>query len=167
MEQWAIIKGYEHYEVSNLGNVRRVVPNARGWTGPLKATKTTAGYPTVKLVAAPSTPAKTHYNHHLVAKYFLPAPSDGQTEIAHNDGDSSNPAASNLRWASHKENEQDKNAHGTLRRGEDHPHSRLTIDIVRQIRSAVGSQSSIAASFGITREHARDIRSGKRWGWAA
>jgi hypothetical protein len=40
---------------------------------------------------------------------------------------------------------------------------KLSIEMARAIRAAEGSQSAIAAMFGISREQTRDIRNGKSW----
>lgn len=69
-----------------------------------------------------------------------------------------------LRWATKRENEADKEAHGTIPRGERHVNTRLTSDDVRAIRCDRRPLRIIAAAHGISRTSACQIRSGKRWG---
>jgi len=48
-------------------------------------------------------------------------------------------------------------------KGERHPQAKLVADQVREIRSAVGLQKTIAAQYGIARNHVSTIRSRKTW----
>jgi hypothetical protein len=56
-----------------------------------------------------------------------------------------------VRWATSKENADDKILHGTLLRGEDLPQSKLTEDDIHEIRrrSKLEVQKDIAAEFGV------------------
>ena len=56
---------------------------------------------------------KKQYVHRLVAKAFLPNP-ERKPQVAHIDGDSTNPHVLNLRWSTQSENEMDKKRHGTF-----------------------------------------------------
>lgn len=72
-----------------------------------------------------------------------------------------------LRWATAKENEADKIAHGTLRRGSDINTSKLTAEQVLEIRSLRGVMKGvdIAKRFGITPAAVSSIQTRKSWGW--
>jgi hypothetical protein len=76
-----------------------------------------------------------------------------------------NPA--HLRWATPKENSNDKIAHGTDLRGERSPHAELTWYAVHWIRSlyATGDylQRELGEMFGVTHNHISDIVNHKRW----
>ena len=48
-----------------------------------------------------------------MAKAFLPNP-ERKPQVAHIDGDSTNPHVLNLRWSTQSENEMDKKRHGTF-----------------------------------------------------
>lgn len=72
-----------------------------------------------------------------------------------------------LRWATPKENNSDKELHGTAQRGEKNPYSKLTESDVRTIRNLLGvkSQRQIAKDFGVSQFCIHSIKSGKKWGW--
>lgn len=142
---WRPIGGYEGiYEVSSKGEVRsldRVIPQLN-WAGTLvrrnypgrtiKPVADNHGYLRVSL-ARQGQKAETKRVHHLVAAAFLGPRPDGH-DICHNDGDQKNNAASNLRYATRTENEQDKRTHGSLRYGETHMDAKLNDEVVRSLR---------------------------------
>lgn len=72
-----------------------------------------------------------------------------------------------LRWATPIENARDRIIHGTSNRGEMNGQSKLTVDIVRRIRSLAGKmrQEEIADIFGVRRQAIGKIISRDRWGW--
>ena len=102
-EKWKRVVDFPTYEISNLGRVR----NSSGKI--LKPQKNTRnGYYQIMLHnGIDCKKIKLHYLHRLVATYFLPPPSEGQTQINHKDSDRANNTASNLQWkyASDKANE--------------------------------------------------------------
>lgn len=106
-EEWRPIVGFEGlYEVSCLGNVRRVAPGHRTRPGKILAKNhNNYGYVTYTLI-------KDHHNycraaHKLVAEAFIPNPDpDNFTDIDHIDNDKENNAVWNLQWLSHRDNMQ-------------------------------------------------------------
>lgn len=70
---------------------------------------------------------------------------------------------SHLYVGSAKDNATDAMDRGRLRVGERHPMRKLSIEQVRLIRSMPGTDTSIAAEFGISRPNARRIRNGTLW----
>lgn len=73
-----------------------------------------------------------------------------------------------LSWKSMLENEADKLKHGTIRRGERHGNSKLSIEDVRRIRvmSSEGmTQFKIADRFGINQATVSEIVNRKAWSW--
>ena len=92
MEQWKTIDGYEPYEVSNTGNIRR--------DGKLlKGRPTKNGYFVVALSI--NSKYKNHYVHRLVASAFLDKV--GRV-VNHIDGIKSNNNVSNLEWTTYSKN---------------------------------------------------------------
>lgn len=72
-----------------------------------------------------------------------------------------------LSWKTPTANQADRVSHGTDNRGERHPLSTLTEDMVRRIRSLEGSatKKAIADLLGVSRECVRDVILRRRWGW--
>lgn len=70
-----------------------------------------------------------------------------------------------LRWATPKENAEDKKLHGTHRAGSDIPSSKLTEEDVSEIRALKGvlSQAKIGALFGVGQSAIFKIHHGLRW----
>lgn len=163
---WKIIPGFESYEISEHGEVRRMVdggsPIARA--GKTLTPNKWGNYQRVCL----------HHNgirswqsvHRLVAMAFIgPAPS-AEHQVAHYDGDKWNNHFSNLRWATAKENCADKERHGTIRRGEDCQASLYTRRQINAVRHAYEfglSVDHISAILGTSSSHILRIIKGEVW----
>jgi len=102
--------------------------------------------------------------HQLVLETFV-GPAPPGHEGAHWDGVRTNNRTSNLRWATRKENDADKERHGTRARHERHGMAKLNKQLVSRIREAQGSAPSafIADALGITPEHVWVIWKGRAW----
>lgn len=96
---WKPVVGYEGlYEVSDLGEIRRILPN--GTTRKLKLWQS-ANYYTVCL--SNKCHRKTKAVHRLVADAFLNKP-ENATEVNHKDGNKLNNKVENLEWVTQREN---------------------------------------------------------------
>ena len=93
METWKKIEGFESYEVSDWGRVRR---GARV----LKGSPANTGYPSVCLSVGGVT--KAFNIHRLVGMAFIPNP-DNKPEINHKDHDILNNRLENLEWVTRSE----------------------------------------------------------------
>lgn len=106
--------------------------------------------------------------HSLVCHAFHGERPEGK-QVAHNDGDLSNNRASNLRWATPKENMADQHRHETFdgmkssQPGEANPRSKVTWDDVRFIRESNLTPQELAEEFGIAANTVRDIKAGRTW----
>ena len=121
MERWVKIEGYENYEVSNCGRVKRVAHstktrnrNGECWRhykeklidkyglsgGNKKGSK--GKYRYVCLTDRDGN-QKAFAIHRLVATYFCENP-NGYVEVDHIDRNTLNNNSENLRWVSHCEN---------------------------------------------------------------
>jgi hypothetical protein len=139
MEEWRDIIGWP-YRVSNFGRVR-------GPRGLLRPTVNGSGRLQVSLCAAPR--RRVEEVHRIVARAFLGAPPSAEHEVAHWDGDPTNNAVANLRWATAKENASDRERHGRTARGEGSGTARLTEELVREIRRSGLGMRPAARAFGI------------------
>jgi hypothetical protein len=104
-EKWLPIAGTDgRYEVSNMGQVRRVVA-ARGATAGriLAPQKTGKEKQYRKVVLGRKNPMQVTV-HRLVAIAFLGSPPTPKHQVNHIDGDGSNNAVTNLEWVTRSEN---------------------------------------------------------------
>jgi hypothetical protein len=101
-EQWKLVEGFEDYEVSNMGEVRRVVQ-------PLKPYINHAGYPQVVLYKN----KKQHIKriNRLVAQAFIPNPLN-LPQVNHLGEDKTDNRSSVLEWRSFAGHGRDKALRG-------------------------------------------------------
>jgi hypothetical protein len=140
MEVWKKIKGFENYEVSNYGNVRRnectiIYSNGQVTKYKLKYLKLERNkgnklgfYKRVTLCVNSKT--KRFLVHRLVAEYFIPNIKNKRC-VNHIDGNPSNNHISNLEWCTHQENE--RHSYDTL--GKINANRKLTDKQIEEIRS--------------------------------
>lgn len=108
IEEWRDIKGYECvYQVSNLGNVRRLVGFRCRNERILKPRKKAKGYLMVHL--CDNGIRKDVSVHRLVAEAFIPNPNN-LPEVNHIDEDKTNNRVSNLEWCTRQYNVEYSNA---------------------------------------------------------
>ncbi len=76
-------------------------------------------------------------------------------------------AKKHIRWATQKENIDDKKTHGTQLRGSSSPGAKLSEAAVLSIRSLFGvmPQTQIAAKFGVSKSTISWIKLGRVWSW--
>ena len=109
MENWEKIKGFENYEISNFGRVKRnectvVYSNGQVTKYKLKYLnlENSRGYKRVTLCV--NSKPKRFLVHRLVAEYFKPN-IENKPCVNHIDGQKWNNHAINLEWCTHSENE--------------------------------------------------------------
>lgn len=111
-EQWKQIEGFELYEVSNLGRVRKLgfegvvirkgKPITRKYKGGVLSTiKNNCGYEIVTL--SKDSKMYCYPVHRLVAKAFIPNPNN-LSDVNHKDENKLNNSVDNLEWLSHRDN---------------------------------------------------------------
>lgn len=99
MEIWKTIKDYTNYQVSNYGNVRRVL--SMGRTKVLVSCDNGNGY--MRLNLYKNSCQTKFYVHRLVASAFMSNPRS-LPEVHHKDHNKTNNNLSNLEWVTAKEN---------------------------------------------------------------
>ncbi len=167
-EEWRVVEGFPHYQVSNKGNARRFIPSNSGKVGKNLIPQMTWGYKHVTLCRGPGTKPVRLKLHRLVCAAFNgPSPSS-QHQVAHNNGDKLDCSAVNVRWATSKENHADRYIHGSVPLGERHHGTVLTEKQVIEIRNAprdYGTGRALAKQYGTTACVVCDIRKGRSWAW--
>jgi hypothetical protein len=163
-EEWRVIPGFDRYEVSSWGRVRRLTPYRSTTVGKiLKTDRQRGGHLLVRLgmgggkVTAMSV-------HRLVALAFVgPAPSAAHL-VAHSDGTPAHNWANNVSWKTHRQNMADRIVHGTDPSGERNPNAKLSDDDVRLIRawSRIGEtkHAVLARLFNVSDSHIHSIVTG-------
>ena len=103
--------------------------------------------------------------HKIVHDSFVGPKIQGQ-QCRHMNGDRRDNRASNLQWGTRAENTADRMRHGTTRRGESQPASKVTeSDVIEIARAASNGETlaSIAKRYGISTGGVQHITSGDRW----
>ena len=152
-EKWLPIEGFEGwYEVSNLGNVRRVKRLLS--TGAILKERllsqyiTNAGYYRVVMTSPTDGKQRKYSVHRLVAKAFVDGYADGLV-VNHIDENKTNNVASNLEWCSMKDNTN----YGTAikRRGEKKSKPVYQCSLDGEIIACFKSINEAAVAMGIDR----------------
>jgi hypothetical protein len=155
----------EHYEVSSAGRVRRVT-RCKGRKEPhmLKG-QDLRGYVLITLTIPK---ARTQIMlHRLVAAAFL-GPLPPGLQVNHKDGNKANNAVDNLEYVTHAENIRHRDANGLNHppKGEENGAAKLTSADVTAIRTAAAngaSHSSLAATYGVSKELIHQVVRRKIW----
>jgi len=153
--EWRKCVSLKGYEVSEYGHLRRLVEtthhNLRYPKGhEYKYGLAGKGYAYYNIGVGSG--RKNFYAHRLVAEAFLGEQPSG-TEVAHNDGDKLNCHYSNLRYATPRENNMDKIAHGTHPGGDNHPQVKIKAseaENIFKLRRLGYSQQKIADLYNVT-----------------
>lgn len=159
-EIWATVSVNTLYEVSSLGNVRRIGGRV------LKPSTINTGYQFVSL--SMKGVVKHHTVHRLVCMAFCGQPSAKMT-VNHKDGDKLNNRATNLEWVTYKENNMHALATGLRRhpdqRGERNARSKLTFDAAREIVENPLKLKGVelARKFGVSPQLISDVKRRKCW----
>ncbi|ESY88352.1 endodeoxyribonuclease [Mesorhizobium sp. LNHC220B00] len=151
--EWRPIPFARHYEVSNLGGVRRRTEGTSTFPGrELKPWLESNGYYRVTLRI--NGESVKHWVQRLVAFAFHGDPPTPEHEAAHCDGVSANNRSDNIAWKTPLENSADVDLHGNRASGDRHPGAKLTAAAVADIRARYtgryGEQTALAREYGVT-----------------
>ena len=162
-ERWLPVVGYEGwYEVSDLGRVRR-----RGKSAALTPVSNGNGYFRVNLSVAGK--SKLKLIHRLVVEAFI-GPVEYGYETNHISGVTTDNRLVNLEIVTRSENVKHAYRIGLAsNQGENHPGSKLTDAMVREIRANCrtgipnGRQTEYARRFGVSKRLIRFVLNGELW----
>lgn len=160
-EEWRQIKDWEGiYEVSNLGNVKRVCKASGTKTGFIKPWISTTKYYVVSLTK--NNTKKKYKVHRLVAQAFL-MNQENKGDVNHIDNNRLNNNLSNLEWCTRKENMQHASRCGRMTKGEQQHNSKLKEHQVIEIIKSNLKPKELAAIYGVQDRHILRIKAGERW----
>lgn len=169
-EIWKPIPGFDTYEASSHGRLRRTV-SGRGRTRTntphlIKGSvQKNTGYLAV-CIRVPWTDRYTWTIHHLVCIAFHGPRPSSQHQVAHGDGTRLNNQPDNLRWATHKENVDDRRRHGRDLRGHMSKKAKLVEDnipLIFYLAKQGFEQRAIAALFGVHQRTIQSVLHRKTW----
>jgi HNH endonuclease/NUMOD4 motif len=175
-EIWKPVVGWDGlYEVSSFGRVYRLpgfVKTRGKGVKPIPGgiRKTPAGgpkgYRNVMLCGGAGR-IKTQLLHIIVCTTFHGPKPGPKYQVAHYDGDPSNNRADNLRWATAKENADDRARHGNTQIGEINKNAKLTAENVLAIRKEYkgifGQMKELAKRYGVSGTQIGYIVHKKQW----
>ncbi len=155
-EIWRTVEGWPLYQVSSWGRVRRFFDGSvRG--GPrwrIRTPSLSSGYPNITLYRPNDKLCSSV--HSLVCRAFHGERPTPQHQVAHWDNILHNNRATNLRWATKLENEQDKLRHGTRLR-------KLSNSQVKSILVDSRSSRVIASSYGVSSTLICNLKKGRSY----
>lgn len=162
-EEWRDIPDWPEYQASSLGRVKHLAYCTRSRHGakvfrgehiPCPKPSRTTGYFEIAVRRNGKIALRTTF-HSLVCRAFHGPPPSDRHQVAHGDGCRTNNRPENLRWATAKENGEDRGRHGTDHRGAEHWKTRLTGEQVLAIRAdyrgGYGDLERIAKDYAVTR----------------
>lgn len=171
-EDWRVIVGDPNYEVGSLGRVRRATdsfyPNSvrlrttagriltlsPDGSGRLRVTLTAQN----KRIRVATLVCTAFHGHRPSPKHV----------VAHWDGNNQNNVPNNVRWATHKENNEDSVRLGEKCRGERHGCAKLRaidIPVIFGLLAEGWSQQRIADKFGVSRSSVQCIKDGRSYAY--
>jgi hypothetical protein len=163
-EVWKDIKDFEGlYQVSNLGNVKRLVSERVFEERLICRNMDRYGY--IKRSLNKKGIQKSFTEHRLVAVAFIENP-ENKITVNHINGIKTDNRVENLEWNTNLENKQHAvNSGLTNLKGVNHPKCKLSEKQVLEIREIGFSQTrtSLSKKYGVSRNNILGIIKGKNW----
>lgn len=162
-ENWKQLPGFEAYEVSDHGNVRRI-SQGKG-TRPMRQLRPCLDHGgRMVFNARKDGKIKQWKVHRAVMQAFCGDCPEGM-EVAHLDGDQTNNRLTNLAYATPVENNSNKVGHGTQPKGVQIWCAKLTEDQVLEIRarSPQISYAKLATEYGVSLMTIAQVITRKTW----
>jgi len=165
-ERWVPVRGFEFYEVSDRGSVRRLAGSPKCVTTRILKPKP-AGKGYLQVCLSGGNRPNYRYIHRLVAEAFIgPLPPRREGEVNHKDGVKTNNDWRNLEYVTSTGNNDHAYAEGLTPSGENHTWAKLTADHVRALRALYScgwTYRMLGEGFRITQAGARLIALRKTW----
>ena len=157
-EKWLTIKNYPMYQISNYGNIKSSYHNKKNLTGTINK-----GYLTVGLYH--NNIRKRIPIHILVINTFRVCYDVNKIYVNHIDGNKLNNRLDNLEFVTPSENTLHASNNNLIkyRMGENHTHTKLNIDIVKEIFYSNDSIKNIANKFNISISNVYNIKGKRIW----
>ena len=163
-EVWKDVKGFEGlYQVSNIGNVKRLISERVFAERLIGRTIDKYGY--VKRVLSKNGKNNHFTEHRLVAIAFIDNPNN-KPAVNHINGIKIDNRVENLEWCTNKENKEHAVITGiTNQKGIKHHKCKLTEEQVLEIRKIGFSQTrmSLSKKYGVSRTNILGIIRGQFW----
>lgn len=166
-EEWRDIVDFPYYQISNLGRINSTkrYPGGKAIKQYIQR-KSKVGYFRVCIVDDAGNSKNKRVNRMVLEAFVGPAPTDKHVS-AHVDGNSLNNWLMNLRWSTRKENEADKEIHGTKLIGITVANAKLNPAAVRRIRKVkkwdAKTKRKFMVDLGVSRSAINDVLSGRTW----
>lgn len=156
-----VIAEAPEYSIYRDGTIIRTVARPRTRAGKILKPWLKDGYPAICL--RHNEVVIKRLVHRIVCTTYNGTAPSPKHEVAHIDGNPGNCHADNLRWSTHRENEEDKKRHGTyLAR----TYAKLTPEQVKEIRATPhkwGVCKELAEKFGVVHQTISQIRKDFRY----
>lgn len=174
--EWRVCPRFTDYEVSECGDMRRVVACYNRAVGfRLRGFINLGGYPAYALTPDGGSRVENIPAYRLVAEAFHGLPPSPEYEVAHRNGSKIGARYTDLRWATRKDNDSDMAVHGTHRSGQRNGRATVTdeqaLDIRREYqrikREGGGNRQGLLAALckkhGATQRVVRAIGMNETW----
>lgn len=165
IEQWRVVPGFEDYQVSEYGDIRRATftSNRKGKPGDfIYPQMGNSGYYRIALWKDGKSSRMSI--HRIVAFAFLGTPPTIGHEVSHLDGNKNNNHYENLAWVTRKENHSHKKIHGTAQCGDRNNNNKLNEKQVRDILSRKNAtKADLAREFEVSHTTISRIINHQSW----
>lgn len=163
VERWARLPGFDAYEVSDMGRVRR--SKAGKGTRAGRAIKLTVDACGRLVFNANNCGRRVQFKTHRAVMLAFVGPCPAGMEVAHLDGNQQNNALRNLVYATPKENNGHKAMHGTQPRGSKIHCAKLDDEAVAWMRQNATHvrQADMARMFGVSAMTVSQVMANKTW----